>query len=104
MFDIKIAENTIKGFNLGIFVIQFNPHEVNTPINEYGQTWLHLLAYNGNEFLAKSLIENKADLEAALQEMISYPGPFVLDVEVPYQEHVLPMIPSGRTVDDMILK
>jgi acetolactate synthase I/II/III large subunit len=27
-----------------------------------------------------------------------------LDVEVPYQEHVLPMIPSGKTVDDMILK
>ncbi|MEI8212951.1 MAG: biosynthetic-type acetolactate synthase large subunit [Planctomycetota bacterium] len=46
----------------------------------------------------------KKDLDAALQEMISYPGPFVLDVEVPYQEHVLPMIPSGKTVDDMILK
>ena len=49
-------------------------------------------------------VRRKADLESALQEMISYPGPFVLDVEVPYQEHVLPMIPSGRTVDDMILK
>ena len=49
-------------------------------------------------------VRKKADLEAALQEMLSYPGPFVLDVEVPYQEHVLPMIPSGKTVDDMILK
>jgi acetolactate synthase-1/2/3 large subunit len=49
-------------------------------------------------------VRKKADLEAALQEMISYPGPFVLDVEVPYQEHVLPMIPGGKTVDDMILK
>ena len=38
----------------------------------------------------------------ALQEMIDYPGPFVLDVEVPYQEHVLPMIPAGMTVQDMI--
>jgi acetolactate synthase-1/2/3 large subunit len=36
--------------------------------------------------------------------MIEYPGPFVLDVSVPYQEHVLPMIPSGKTVDDMILE
>jgi acetolactate synthase-1/2/3 large subunit len=26
----------------------------------------------------------------------------VLDVEVPYQEHVLPMIPGGCTVRDMI--
>jgi acetolactate synthase-1/2/3 large subunit len=43
-------------------------------------------------------------LRGALQEMISYKGPYVLDVMVPYQEHVLPMIPSGRTVDDMILE
>jgi acetolactate synthase I/II/III large subunit len=49
-------------------------------------------------------VRKKADLEAALLEMIRHPGPFVLDVEVPYQEHVLPMIPSGKTVDDMILK
>jgi acetolactate synthase-1/2/3 large subunit len=46
----------------------------------------------------------KADLEEAMREMISYKGPYVLDVEVPYQEHVLPMIPGGKTVDDMILE
>ena len=34
--------------------------------------------------------------------MIDYDGPYVLDVQVPYQEHVLPMIPSNHTVDDMI--
>jgi acetolactate synthase-1/2/3 large subunit len=44
----------------------------------------------------------KADLVPALEEMINYPGPFVLDVAVPYQEHVLPMIPSGHTVRDII--
>ncbi len=49
-------------------------------------------------------VSKKRDLDAALQEMISYPGPYVLDVEVPFQEHVLPMIPGGKTVDDMILK
>lgn len=49
-------------------------------------------------------VRKKADLEAALTEMIDHPGPFVLDVEVPYQEHVLPMIPGGMTVDDMILE
>ncbi|MEX0936980.1 MAG: biosynthetic-type acetolactate synthase large subunit [Pirellulales bacterium] len=47
-------------------------------------------------------VKNKADLTAALQEMIDYDGPYVLDVEVPYQEHVLPMIPSGMTVNDLI--
>jgi acetolactate synthase-1/2/3 large subunit len=47
-------------------------------------------------------VHKKADLAPALEEMISYPGPFVLDVAVPYQEHVLPMIPSGHTVRDII--
>ncbi len=36
--------------------------------------------------------------------MINYKGPYVLDVCVPYQEHVLPMIPGGKTVADMILE
>ena len=47
-------------------------------------------------------VREKRDLIPALEEMIRYPGPYVLDVQVPYQEHVLPMIPSGQTVDDMI--
>ncbi len=49
-------------------------------------------------------VVKRNDLEAALLEMINYKGPFVLDVQVPYQEHVLPMIPSGLTVNDMILQ
>jgi acetolactate synthase-1/2/3 large subunit len=49
-----------------------------------------------------AFVRNKADLVPALEEMINYLGPYVLDVEVPYQEHVLPMIPSGHTVRDMI--
>jgi acetolactate synthase-1/2/3 large subunit len=49
-------------------------------------------------------VSKKSDLRTALEEMINYDGPYVLDVEVPYQEHVLPMIPSGHTVDDMILE
>jgi acetolactate synthase I/II/III large subunit len=47
-------------------------------------------------------VRNKADLVPALKEMIEYDGPYVLDVEVPYQEHVLPMIPTGMTVRDII--
>lgn len=49
-------------------------------------------------------VKDKGDLKNALTEMIEYKGPFLLDVQVPYQEHVLPMIPGGKTVDDMILK
>lgn len=47
-------------------------------------------------------ISKKSELIPALEEMIAHDGPYVLDVAVPYQEHVLPMIPSGMTVKDMI--
>ena len=46
----------------------------------------------------------KKDLEGALRRMIDAPGPAILDVQVPYQEHVLPMIPSGMTVRELIKK
>jgi acetolactate synthase-1/2/3 large subunit len=36
--------------------------------------------------------------------MLAYDGPYLLDVICPYQEHVLPMIPSGRTVREIITK
>ncbi|TWU57044.1 Acetolactate synthase large subunit [Rubripirellula tenax] len=51
-----------------------------------------------------STVRKKADLEGAIREMIEHKGPYLLDVQVPYQEHVLPMIPGGQTVDDMILE
>jgi acetolactate synthase-1/2/3 large subunit len=47
-------------------------------------------------------IRKKSDLVDGLNELINAPGPFLLDVAVPYQEHVLPMIPSGMTVKELI--
>jgi len=47
-------------------------------------------------------VSEKSQLRDAIDEMIGYDGPFVLDVKIPYQEHVLPMIPSGMTVKDLI--
>jgi acetolactate synthase-1/2/3 large subunit len=42
------------------------------------------------------------DLRPAMQRMLDANEPYVLDVIVPYTEHVLPFIPAGRTVADMI--
>ncbi|MCA9063577.1 MAG: biosynthetic-type acetolactate synthase large subunit [Planctomycetaceae bacterium] len=47
-------------------------------------------------------VRSKKEYPAALAEMLSYDGPYLLDVICPYQEHVLPMIPSGATVRDVI--
>ncbi len=51
---------------------------------------------------AASSISKKEDLDGALEEMLNSRLPYVLDVLVPYQEHVLPMIPGGMTVRDII--
>jgi acetolactate synthase-1/2/3 large subunit len=48
-------------------------------------------------------VHKKEELKDAIQEMLDHEGPYLLDVIVPYDEHVLPMIPSGRTVEDIIL-
>ncbi|MFB6357362.1 MAG: thiamine pyrophosphate-dependent enzyme, partial [bacterium] len=47
-------------------------------------------------------VHKKKNLENALETLIEHDGPYVLEVIVPYEEHVLPMIPSGGTIDDMI--
>ncbi len=52
--------------------------------------------------VAARQIRKKDEVVAALREMIDHPGPYVLDVLVPYQEHVLPMIPAGGTFRDII--
>ncbi len=45
----------------------------------------------------------KKDLRAALQRMLDADECYVLDVMTPYTEHVLPMIPSGKTYRDIII-
>jgi acetolactate synthase I/II/III large subunit len=49
-------------------------------------------------------VHKREELREAIQEMLDCDGPYLLDVIVPYTEHVLPMIPAGKTVADMILK
>jgi acetolactate synthase-1/2/3 large subunit len=46
----------------------------------------------------------KSELRAAIQRMLDSKEPYVLDVIVPYTEHVLPMIPAGKTVKDIIIE
>jgi acetolactate synthase I/II/III large subunit len=46
----------------------------------------------------------KKDLRPAIQRMLDAKTPYVLDVVTPYSEHVLPFIPAGKTLADMIWK
>ncbi len=49
-------------------------------------------------------VRSRAEFPKALAEMLAAPGPYVLDILCPYQEHVLPMIPGGKTVKDIIME
>ena len=47
-------------------------------------------------------IYTRDEVEEGIREMLETKGPFVLDVHVGYQEHVLPMIPPGKTYKDIL--
>ena len=51
-----------------------------------------------------SQVRDKSKLPAAIAEMLAHPGPSLLDLICPYQEHVRPMIPGGGTVRDIIVE
>lgn len=50
------------------------------------------------------LVIKPEDLVPALKRMLAAKTAYVLDVMVPYTEHVLPMIPAGMTADDIIIE
>lgn len=47
-------------------------------------------------------VTKKSEVREAIKKMLETPGPYLLDVIVPHQEHVLPMIPSGGAFKDAI--
>jgi acetolactate synthase-1/2/3 large subunit len=49
-------------------------------------------------------ITKPEEVRPALQRLLASKTAYVLDVMVPYTEHVLPMIPAGGTVKDIILE
>ena len=46
----------------------------------------------------------KEDVAPAIREMLDADGPYLLDIHVEYQEHVLPMIPSGGMHKDIMME
>lgn len=48
-------------------------------------------------------VEEKSAFPAALERMLASERPFLLDIRIPYREHVLPFIPPGGTVEETVL-
>ncbi len=49
------------------------------------------------------LVIKKEELRDAIREMLEYEGAYLLDVIVPYTEHVLPMIQQGKSAKEILL-
>ncbi len=49
------------------------------------------------------LVIKKEELRDAIREMLDYKGAYLLDVVVPYTEHVLPMIQQGKSAKEILL-
>ena len=48
-------------------------------------------------------IDDPADLDDAIREMLAFPGPVIFDCRVEKHENCFPMIPSGRAHNEMLL-
>ncbi|HVJ85581.1 MAG TPA: biosynthetic-type acetolactate synthase large subunit [Caulifigura sp.] len=68
----------------------------------YEDTYPNFVAIAKGFGMQAKHVRSKKELPAAIAEMIASPEPYLLDVITPYQEHVLPMIPGGKTVRDII--
>ena len=73
----------------------------------YSQSWSEALpdfVKLAEAFGAKGiLVDDPADLDEAIKEMIAYDGPVILDCVVEKHENCFPMIPSGKAHNEMIL-
>jgi acetolactate synthase-1/2/3 large subunit len=50
------------------------------------------------------LVVKREELKDAVREMIETPGAFLLHVAVEEEENVMPMVPPGASICDMVLE
>jgi acetolactate synthase-1/2/3 large subunit len=58
---------------------------------------------NGYAIPSRLVIERE-ELDEAIREMLSFPGPYLLHVAIKEEANVMPMTPPGATVSEMIFE
>ena len=73
----------------------------------YSQSWSESLpdfVKLAEAFGCKGIrIDDPADLDEGIREMLAYDGPFIFDCRVEKHENCFPMIPSGKPHNEMLL-
>ena len=54
--------------------------------------------------IAYSLVTSRDKLKAEVEKMLATEGPYILECAVKEEENVLPMIPPGKSICDMLLE
>jgi acetolactate synthase-1/2/3 large subunit len=73
----------------------------------YSETYLlnpdFIKVAEGFGIKGKKVLE-RPELDAAVQEMLDYNGPYLLEVSIEKEDNVFPMVPTGASVSDVILE
>lgn len=77
---------------------------IGDPSQKEGETYPDFVKLTEAFNLPAKRITKKEDVIPALKEMLASKTAYLLDIIVPNQEHVLPMIPGGGSVKDMIIE
>nr|WOV65536.1 acetolactate synthase 5 [Linum usitatissimum] len=72
------------------------------PAGEEGEIFPNMLNFAEACGIPAARVSKIGEVREGIQRMLETPGPYLLDVIVPHQEHVLPMIPSGGGFKDAI--
>ena len=97
---IVLLNNGVLGMVRQWQTLFFQKHYSNTTLNR--KTDFPLLA---KAFGAKSYsVETKEDFQNAFKESYNYSGPVLIECLINQDEFVLPMLPPGGSIDDMITK
>ena len=97
---ILIMNNNVLGMVRQWQTLFFDKHYSNTVLDRPTDFVKLAEAFGAKGQRAESLEE----LESALNTAFSTEGPFVIDCAVDKDEFVLPMLPPGGSMDDIILK
>ena len=71
------------------------------PSNQ-AQVFPDMLMFSEACNITTARVTKKVELREVIEKMLKTPGPYLLDVLVPYQAQVLQLIPDGGTFKDAI--
>ncbi len=54
--------------------------------------------------LESVMVDDRKGLDEAIDKMLAFDGPYLLEVKVEKEENIFPMIPSGAAVTEMRLE